>query len=229
MEVAKRFGKNAILVTGAASFAAAGLALNNTTMVIGSMLVSPIGKQLILMVTEALNNDIGNTNTCESAIKIGDARTTTVSRVAARILTLCLYVLTCFVVGVIAAQASKADVIDSDDDGDTYGLKLGSELRSRGDPVHWAFAMVGFAAGVVLVVGDTLPAVGVGVATALLPPLVSSGMYYGYRTATTKADQRQELLSRSHRAMQTFLINCLSIVVGVSVGSFYMKYARSSC
>ena len=93
----------------------------------------------------------------------------------------------------------------------------------------YTLTMVGFAAGVVLVVGDTLPAVGVGVATALLPPLVSSGMYYGYRTATTKADQRQELLSRSHRAMQTFLINCLSIVVGVSVGSFYMKYARSSC
>lgn len=212
-EVVQDVGK---LLT-AATISGAGLATDNATLILGSMLVSPFGAR-IKGVSEAIAGHEGKT----------------LNFVLPELGQIVLYIALCVIVGLIssAAMDPKKTVFNKSksDDGFDFGHEL--EVRgnySGGGQFLIAF-MIGLLGGILIHSGHASDSVGVGLATSLLPPCVAAGMYMQMTTFTddeistldngpghASSPTKKELWERAGVAFGTVAINIASMVAGATV------------
>lgn len=178
----------------AATMAGAGLATDNASIILGAILVSPIGHTLKRLSQTPSWFDVA---------------------------TLLGYVVVCVAVGAASGVAMdpRTTVFDQNPDAE-HGLALGHELESRGTSKRGAeyaiAALIGFMGGVMLNSrAQFTSAAGIGLSTCLLSPCVAAGMYLALSAYTHPA--RRELQGRAAVASGVFATHVAAVMVGCVV------------
>lgn len=181
-------------LVAASVICATGFATNSETTVIGSMLISPIGGFLLKSIQHTMTRRVRHRGVLASIM-------------------VCMVVIP-FLTG-LAAGALPGSPNDTDD----YSV-----LESRCKAVsenRWlllATTMVAFGAAMVFGWEESVPVVGVGIATALLPPIVAAGFACTHRFA--EKDKRAQYVGY---AFAVFALNIVMLSVGTVVATLMRK------
>lgn len=191
-------------ILAGAVIAATGFATNSETTVIGSMLISPIGGLILKLGRSAAN------------AKVDSAQYSPVKKLT---MTFVIPVL----VGMIMASLTNHEPTDEQGVVKGRGYDLSDNMKSL-----WAGAVVALAAAFLFSWAEDVPSVGIGIATALLPPMTAVGWYIGkilkQKNRTTAPDEKEP---RPYEwkdvgsAMLIFMVNFLILVsVTFAIESF---------
>lgn len=231
-----RGGGVLLQICTASVIASIGLHVGNIPIVIGSMLLSPIGGACL---------DIGkksarNIHSLYIRYTTGDkdllAKVLNVNTALPLVLRIAAFTLIPIGFGVgfgafLPPRYEKTGADDSEEMDEASYERANSEILGRsvlyGDGIKNLLGglVIAVAAGLMLSIGDVNAVVGIGIATALLPPLVSCGMLLG--TSLRKDASFKKFLRRhSVGALATFGVNFFAILLA-SLGVYMLMMSGS--
>lgn len=168
-----------------------GFTTNSETTVIGSMLISPIGGLIMKFGKEGF----------KKKGKISSKGQLMEYKLAAMFL---VPIVVGFLFGLLAKQSSETDVVEG----------RGKTLV-KNPYLLLASAIIAASAGILFNWGDKITMVGIGIATALLPPLVAVGYSLGKEIKTNKNEGVQLGINDAMASSGLFAINFMALYLSV--------------
>lgn len=170
-----------------------GFTTNSETTVIGSMLISPIGGLIMKFGKEGFKR--------KERIKINSKGQLMEYKLAAMVL---VPIVVGFLFGFLAKQVPETDVVEG----------RGKTLV-KNPYLLLASAIIAASAGILFNWGDKITMVGIGIATALLPPLVAVGYSLGKEIKTNKNKGVQLGINDAMASSGLFAINFMALYLSV--------------
>lgn len=168
-----------------------GFTTNSETTVIGSMLISPIGGLIMKFGKEGF----------KKKGKIRSKGQLMEYKLAAMFL---VPIVVGFLFGLLVKQSSETDVVEG----------RGKTLV-KNPYLLLASAIIAASAGILFNWGDKITMVGIGIATALLPPLVAVGYSLGKEIKTNKNEGVQLGINDAMASSGLFAINFMALYLSV--------------
>jgi uncharacterized membrane protein len=198
-----RFFANFPFVIVASLVAYIGLAKNDSTIIIASMLFSPLGSQIIRSAFGIMNHN-------GEQFSIG-------------LVNHLLYVLLIFFIGfglgLILDEKSTMGAIDDKKNANKEMLGRGTWTDSIQNIIFAVF--LASLSGILLAIAsqkeDSSVMVGIGIGASLLPPLVNSGMFAAF---AAKGDKKYNYLQLSVKSFGLWLLNFVIVIISMLI-TFY--------
>tara|TARA_Y100000389_G_scaffold204653_1_gene258603 strand:+ start:1891 stop:2535 length:645 start_codon:yes stop_codon:yes gene_type:complete len=183
-----------------------GFVTNSETTVIGSMLISPIGGLIMKFGKEGFKRKMKETSEGLKKVKNTSKGQLMESKLLAMVVVPIIIGLTC---GYFFKQVADTDVVEG------RGRTLMDDPR-----LFVASAVIASSAALLFSWGDKVTMVGIGIATALLPPLVAIGFSFGkyFKGRKNKTDLGLEDTSYSGIL---FAINFFALYISVIIFNYY--------